>query len=154
VAPTSCEAGRTRAVCLGDLACRCIGRIALMLPSEGGRTHMGLAFRSSSPGSDEGGDEGGVGTRCVEVGSGRQRRWAGATTSASPAPAPTLAVAPAAPAPAWRREAAAPLGALGAVAGGLCSRVVGKRGGTVEVCGRGRRGGRKRNPSLIPCWTL
>ena len=64
---------------------------------------------------------------------------AGATTSASPAPAPTLAVAPAAPAPAWRREAAAPLGALGAVAGGLCSRVVGKRGGTVEVCGRGRR---------------
>ena len=62
---------------LGDLASQCIGRIALALPSGGGRTRTGLAFHGSSPGSDEGGGEGGVGTRCVKVGSGRQRRRGG-----------------------------------------------------------------------------
>jgi hypothetical protein len=47
---------------LGDLAGQCIGRIALTLPHEGSRAHTGLPLAGHSPGSDEGGSEGGVWT--------------------------------------------------------------------------------------------
>jgi hypothetical protein len=56
---------------LGDLAGQCIGRITLALPREGSRTHTGLPLGGRSPGSDEGGGEGGVRTGVVE---GRRRR--------------------------------------------------------------------------------
>ena len=54
----------------GDLAGQGIGRISLVLPSEGGLTHAGSALCSRSTSSDESGDEGGVRT----MRRGRRRR--------------------------------------------------------------------------------
>jgi hypothetical protein len=59
---------------LGELAGQRIGRSALALPSEGGRTDPCVAIHSGSPSSDKGVGEDGVETRCVECGVGWQRR--------------------------------------------------------------------------------
>jgi len=45
---------------LGDLASQVIGCMVLVLPSEGNSPHAHMAVRSSSAGSGEGSDEGGV----------------------------------------------------------------------------------------------
>jgi hypothetical protein len=51
---------------LGDLASQGVGRVALALPHESSSAHTSPPLRGGSPGSDEGGGEGGVRTRGVQ----------------------------------------------------------------------------------------
>jgi hypothetical protein len=57
--PANRRGRREEALRLGDLTSQGVGRVAFVLPHEGGRAQPGLPLRGGSPG----GDEGGVGAR-------------------------------------------------------------------------------------------